>query len=280
MSRYEISKSKKYSSIFWIIFLIVLIAAMTLLYKKNDQNTESAIKSLVIPVEEKVAIKTETIVLPEQANEQKLKDLSIVQNEIKPLNLDLANSDEVFRTALTELSAKLVDWISVKDVIRKYIVIINDLSQKQILYKHRKFLKMPQKMQVKEDSTGLFIAEESYQRYDLLADTIADIDVPKALGVYMTFKPLFEQVYTKFSYPENYRVEDIFIKAAAAIIQAPVLERRIKVVRHSVGYKFADKRLEAMNDVEKQMLRMGSKNTKKIQEKLKQFVKGLLILSE
>jgi len=96
----------------------------------------------------------------------------------------------------------------------------------------------------------------------------------------MTFKPLFEQVYTKFSYPENYRVEDIFIKAAAAIIQAPVLERRIKVVRHSVGYKFADKRLEAMNDVEKQMLRMGSKNTKKIQEKLKQFVKGLLILSE
>lgn len=135
-------------------------------------------------------------------------------------------------------------------------------------------------MQVNQDANGLYIAKKSYQRYDLLANTIASIDTRKALKLYLQFRPLFQQVYNGFSYPKGYRLEDIFMKSAAVVISAPVLDKKIKVVRHATSYRFADKKLEAMGDVEKQMIRMGAKNTKKIQEKLRQFVKAISLLSE
>ena len=43
-------------------------------------------------------------------------------------------------------------------------------------------------------------------------------------------------------------------------------------------YKFADPQLEELNDIQKQLIRMGPNNTFKIQEKLKQFQRHLQTL--
>jgi Protein of unknown function (DUF3014). len=47
-----------------------------------------------------------------------------------------------------------------------------------------------------------------------------------------------------------------------------------------VVYKFADEQLQAMNAVEKQMIRMGPDNTRKVQEKLRQLVQAILLINE
>lgn len=197
-----------------------------------------------------------------------------------PPHINLENSDGLFKKAIAELSSNLAIWFDVHNIIRKYTILINDISQNQLLYKNRMFLRMPQKMQVNQDAGEMYIATESYQRYDFLATTIASIDTRKALKLYLRFRPLFKQVYDGFSYPKGYRLEDIFMKAAAVIINTPVVDKKIKVVKHATSYKFADKKLEAMSAVEKQMLRMGAKNTQKIQAKLRQFAKAISLLDE
>jgi hypothetical protein len=192
----------------------------------------------------------------------------------------LEDSDDSFRNSVEDVSEKLTDWFDFKHIIRKYLVIMNDISQNQIIYKHRKFLKLPKEIVVKKDSHGLYLAKESYDRFNRLADAIASIDTQKGIDLYMTFKPLFEQVFEEFGYPEEYNLEDIFLKAAASVLNAPRQKGRIAVVRHSLRYKFADKNLEALNDVEKLMLRMGPENTKKIQEKLRQLASEIAVLNE
>jgi hypothetical protein len=116
---------------------------------------------------------------------------------------------------------------------------------------------------------------ESYQRYDQLAAAIDALDVKQGIALYQKYTPLFQQVFTTFGYPETYQLDDIFKKAAAQILAAPIIKGHVSLVRPTVRYKFHDPKLEALDPVQKQMLRMGPENTQTIQNKLRLFVQAM-----
>ena len=285
MSRYEQKVNRKSSPVLMIVVVMIFAVLAVWLYQKNKQGTDIDVKTIDIPLA-KPALDSGKKQLPvvdgaeRTGSEKKLINESVEQKIVIPTVIKLEESDETFRKDLGNISESLLTWFQVKDVIRKYIVIINDLSQNQILYKHRKFLKMPQNFVVKEDAQGLYIGQESYARYDQLANAISSLDVQKGLDLYLTFRPLFKQVYDEFGYPAEYQLEDIFMKAAASVLEAPIINGRVSLRRYSVGYKFADAKLEVLNGVEKQMLRMGPDNTQKIQVKLRQLVEAISVLNE
>ncbi len=188
---------------------------------------------------------------------------------------DLEHSDALLREEMTGISPELAGWLNTDQLIRKYVVIANDFSQGLRLEKNLRFLEPDQPFSVDQDNENLFIATKSYQRYDRLAAAINALDVQAALAVYKKFRPLLVQVFRGFSYPDEYGLEDIFTKAAAVVLAAPVRDGQIALERHAIHYKFSDQQLEALNPVHKQMLRMGPDNTRVIQNKLRLFVEGL-----
>ncbi|MCF6204067.1 MAG: DUF3014 domain-containing protein [Methylococcaceae bacterium] len=287
MSRYEQHNDKKFLPLLMIILagILLLLGAWVYILNDEDASIERVSQSLDIPKEKKRSgfrsgINSE--IKPDKNNISEDNDSSGLLNDIpkKPVLMELDTSDEGFKKAVTMVSTDLGDWFEVKDVIRKYIMLIHDVSQNKILFKHKNFLKMPKKNMVKEDEQGLYLTREGYQRYDHFADALVAIDVKKGVSLYLTFKPLFNKVYNIFSYPESYKLEDIFLKAAANVINAPIEEGRIGLIKHTLFYKFSEKKLEKLNDVEKQMLRMGPENTKKIQAKLRQLVEAFSLLNE
>lgn len=283
MSRYEPNLSKTNSTIVVIISVIVLILLLIWLFLKNQNDNQIERMSMGIPIEK---------IVPENKQKEQLKyaDGNQLYNSEKNetgidlftefKDLKLEDSDTSFRQKLGTVSNDLSNWFNAKDIIKKYILIINDLSQNQIIYKNRKFLKISQKFLAKEDAQGLYLPEESYTRYDRLANAIEAIDVQKGLNLYLAFRSLFQQVYDGFSYPADYRLEDIFMKAAASVIESPVIEGRIALIQDTLKYKYADKKLESLSSVQKQMIRMGPENTKKIQIKLRKLVEAIVRLSE
>ena len=285
MSRYEQQASRKKLPVLIILVVVISIISAIWIFQKNKQFTGKEIKLIAIPIAKTESDLNKEVAVDDTAKEggdsEQTQDTDTTEELlINPGMLEPGNSDDGFRKAIVKVSANLSDWFNVKDVIRKYILIINDFSQSQILYKHRKFLKMPLVMVVKNDSQGLYMEKESYSRYDRLANAIDAIDEQKGLSLYLAFRPIFKQVYDEFAYPEDYRLEDIFMKAAASVIEAPIITDRVYLLKHSMRYKFADKKLEALNDVEKQMIRMGPENTKKIQNKLRQLVEAVSVLNE
>jgi len=253
--------------------------------QENDTETEK----IDIPKEIPVAVSTidpvvnrvDEVLISEpvaQSQDQQTEQNNVLTKKI--ILPALEQSDDVFRRELSLVSANLSRWFGGSDVIKKYLVIVNDLSQKQILFKHRIFLKTPGKIVVGEDKQGLYLSEDSYQRYNIFVNAITAIDADKGLQLFLAFKPLFEQVYKEFAYPSDYQLQDLFLKAAANVIEAPIINGRIDLVQHSVRYKFSDKKLESLSDVEKQMIRMGPENTKKIQAKFRELVQVLVAQSE
>ncbi|WP_432743394.1 DUF3014 domain-containing protein [Methylobacter sp. G7] len=193
---------------------------------------------------------------------------------------DLEHSDALLRQEIEGISPAFSEWLNVDQLIRKYVVMANDFSQELRLEKHLRFLKLEQPFTVDPNNESSFIAMKSYRRYDRLAAAINGMDVQATLTVYKKFRPLLLQVFSEFSYPVEYRLDDILTKAAAVILAAPVMDGKIAVVKHAVNYKFADPQLEVLSPIHKQMLRMGPENTRIIQHKLRSLVEGLVNLKE
>ncbi len=151
MSRYQ-QTGKKKSAIGLIITLLVLSGLVIMFYRTPEPEAESDTQAIAIPLTSDVLSTEKNTALKEDDRPQgvaigpPLQDSRVALNEFQPLALDLGSSDEIFRAGLTALSANLAGWLKGKHGVRKLIVLINDLSQNQILYKNRKFLKMPQAM--------------------------------------------------------------------------------------------------------------------------------------
>jgi Protein of unknown function (DUF3014) len=185
---------------------------------------------------------------------------------------DLLTSDDVFRGALIKLSPGLRPWLNSNLLIRKYVVIINDFSQGQRIFKHLSFLRLEEPFAVEQGENGLQMAPKNYRRYDLMAQTINAIDTRAAVALYKRFRPLMLQVFAEFSYPQDITLEGIVKKAGSEILAAPAIDGPVALVRPSVFYKFSDPALEALNPVQKQMIRMGPENTRLIQNKCRDFL--------
>ncbi len=294
MNRYKPQEQKGVSK---LIIALLILGVIAVWFYLNDQSENAVdVIKIDIPKENQSESSVQPAQTVNQITDQELENQpqqTQVQAAInqssqfedssskkQPMLPSLANSDIAFTAALKPVSAELVKWFSTKNVIQKYIVLINDLSQGQILYKHRRFLQAPAKFIAAEDNQGLYLAEQNYKRYNAFANAIDAINVEKGIQFYLTFRPLFEKVFRAFSYSDEYALEDIFLKSAANVIGAQIIEGRIDLVQHSVRYKFADKKLESLSHIDKQMLRMGPENTRKIQRKLRKMAQALTVLSE
>lgn len=194
---------------------------------------------------------------------------STAQQSVLP---DLLSSDNVFRQALIKLSPGFAQWLNSDQLIRKYVLIANDFAQGLRISNHMSFLRLAEPFAVEQGENGLHIVPKSFQRYNKLAQAIQVINVKAAVEVYQKFRPLMLQVFAEFNYPRDITLESIVKKAAAEILAAPALEGQVNLIRPSVYYKFADAELEALNPIQKQMIRMGSENTKIIQNKCREFL--------
>lgn len=288
MSRYERNRKKKSNKSSFLIMPVILAFLLGIfgtilsfrLFNKNrapettpltqgkvagkTASSERLIAEAPISVESKSAK-----LLTEKKAETNPKLLESIEKIVLP---DLLSSDELFRNTLAGLSPSLVQWLNTDQLLRRYVVIINDFAQGYRISKHMSFLRHEEAFSVLQGDNVLYIAPKSTERYDALAQAIKVIDAKAAVAVYQKFKPLMQLVFAEFSYPKEITLETIVKKAAGEILAAPVIEGLIPLVRPSLFYKFADPKLEEINPVQKQMLRMGPENTRIIQEKCREFL--------
>lgn len=298
----EQDESSKISIIIIIICIIILAVIGWFLISggSKDNNAQTAkVEDLVLP--EKEPIKEE----PEEANDE--PELSADQSSTgtdkavddtpelavstrgatkkAPSNsgadqsvVKMEEGDKLLRQELTSLSPGMTNLLQTPKVMDKLVKVINDFSQGQRPFDHTRFFKMDTPFIAETDKQGYYLSEASYRRYDSFAKSFAEIDAAAAVKSYLKMRPFLEKSYEQFGYPDSYKLEDIMKKAAAELIAAPVVDGRVGLVRPTVHYKFENEMLENLSPPQKQMLRMGPKNTRMIQKKLRELVQQLVLL--
>ena len=197
---------------------------------------------------------------------------------LAPVLPSLDDSDTLARSKAGKLStdARWEDWIKPEGLLRRGAAVFETLSAGSVPREALSFLSPRKKFLFKRRSSGVLLDPNGYSRYDKTADIFSSIDAPAAGAFLKEMKPLFEQACREFggrtcAYP------DAFTRAATPLIETPVVEGEVKLKDSEKGivYLFADERLERLKPAQKQLLRMGPRNQKLIQAKLKDILKAL-----
>ncbi|MFA5983556.1 MAG: DUF3014 domain-containing protein [Methylococcaceae bacterium] len=292
MGRYSDTKNKKNNS-FIKNAVLVLVAIQVLIFGVFygiklqypgffEQPAQEVVLALPVPAPNSDRAYYQTLPNPSGHTDPALapvpvniEDIEGLQEEHAFVLPNLENSDGLFRESLIRISPALGEWLVGDQLIRKGMLIINDFSQGQRLVKNIAFLKLKQRFVADVGNQGLLMGPTSYQRYNEFVAAVDAMDVGALLALYKSFKPLCQQVFAEFSYPQAYRLDDVIAKAAAEMLAAPIIEAPIELVNFGVRYKFASTDLEALSPVQKQLLRMGPENTRILQNKLRLIIEAL-----
>jgi len=190
-----------------------------------------------------------------------------------PLPLPKLNdSDKEIQHAASKLNPALkwADWITTEEAIRKFVVVIDNLAQGKIAKKYLPIPKPEHKFKHTEDGIKVYLDPAGFERYTPYISLFESVDNEMASALYQRYSPLMEQAFDELGYP-NRNFHDTLMQAFDVLLNAPIMEEEIELVRPSVLYKFAYPTLEKSPAAHKQLIRMGPDNTRRLQGKVQQL---------
>jgi hypothetical protein len=198
------------------------------------------------------------------------------QPEVKLPALD--QSDDFVRQMMRNLSphGKLGEWLRIKNVIRVFVAAVDNIANGKSPRPQLGFLSPGQAFPVTEKGDRIYLDPKGYGRFDIITDAIVSFSSTRTAQVYQKLRPLFQEAYRELGYPQQ-DFHATFIQAMKRILDAPIVEREVLLKEEGKGlnYVFIDDGLENMSEVQRHLLRMGPKNTQKIQQKVREIALAL-----
>jgi hypothetical protein len=157
-----------------------------------------------------------------------------------------------------------VSWLEREDLMRRFAVVVDNAAMGNIPRQQLDFLAPEGPFPVVRDNDDIFVDERGFARYDRFVDTVVRVSPERAADLMDLFSPLFSQALQELGYvhPEPRARLRAAIDHALA---TPVIEDRIQLVQPGVLYQYADPDLEALTPLQKQLMRMGPDNLRRLQ---------------
>jgi len=179
------------------------------------------------------------------------------------------------RTLLEAISSdpRYRAWLAEGDVVRRWAVVTDNLAEGVSPRKQLGLFSLARPFSVLKRGRKQVIAPESYERFDGFADAVASADPKAFAAAYRELHAALEAAYRGLGYPDG-SLDRATGKALRRIEGVPVPEGEV-AVEGDGPYALADARLERLGPAEKQLLRMGPKNLRRIQAKAREIREAL-----
>ncbi len=183
----------------------------------------------------------------------------------------LDESDALAKKSGASLSAnpRVAAWLATDDVIRNFVVAVDTIVGGATPAPRLVRMRPAGAFRVREARDGLFIDPRSFERYAPIADAVDSIDPQSAAAVCGTLKPRMVDAYRELGRDGSLDVS--LERAIVALLRTPTIGPDTRVVPKGGTYAFEDPALEELTPAQKQLARMGPRNARMIQDKLRQI---------
>jgi hypothetical protein len=191
-------------------------------------------------------------------------------------DIRLNTSDEPVRELVTDCSTHpdFAQWLKNKNILRRSVAIVDNISNGASPAPHLQFLLPSDQFKVIERNGKIILDQSSYIRYQPITMVLVSLDSEKLVRVYRQLAPVIEEAYSELGYPGT-KFQETLEETIDVLLKTPIPEGEILLEEKVTTYAFADPNLEALNDAQKQFLRMGPQNVRKIQAKLREIKEAL-----
>jgi Protein of unknown function (DUF3014) len=183
----------------------------------------------------------------------------------------LEQTDAVVRELVAKLSShpKVAAWLATNQLLRNFTVVVNSIASGRTPSRQLTRLKPTGPFEVRKEGSATEIDPRSYRRYDSYADAVAGLDAHGTARLYATLKPRIQDAYRELGNPDN--VDRALERAIRELLATPVIDGSVALASKSVAYEYADPRLQSLSSAQRQLLRMGPRNVRIIQAKLREL---------
>lgn len=190
-------------------------------------------------------------------------------------------TDAIVRELVAQLSSHptIAAWLTTDQLIRNFTVVVENISNGKTPSGHLGKVRPTGSFQVREDRGSLWIDSRSFRRYDKYADAVAALDARGAARLYATLRPRLVDGYRELGHLDG-NFDQALERALIELLKTPVVDGDIALASKTVAYEFADPRLQSLSSAQRQFLRMGSRNVRLIQGKLREMAPFLGIPPE
>ncbi len=262
-SEEELSVQEKLTSL-WPVWAGVAVLAFALGFYWFFRSGPSEEVPTAPPVED-VSPRPEVVEPPPEPESEESIELPL-----------LDASDELVRKLIGALSsnAEWAEWLANEELIRTFVAVVHNIAEGVSPKRHLPFLAPVKPFEATYDSGTFYVNPKSYDRYNLVAEVASSVNARGAAEVYQNFKPLIDQAHEEMGYPDS-DFDETLSRALDQLLKTPVPDGFIELSGETVAYRYVDPRLERLNSAQKQFLRMGPKNVRKIKEKVNELKAAL-----
>lgn len=174
----------------------------------------------------------------------------------------------------------LLTFLQLDGFVRRAVATVDNLARSQAPVMVWPVIPTPQRFTTQRGENGVeTIHPGNSQRYAPLVLMIESVDTGKAVDLYRSLYPLFQQAYEELGFPGRY-FNDRLVQVLDHLIATPVPTEPLAVTlvdvkgtvpstRPWVRYELADPALESLSAGRKMLLRTGPDNQRRLQAKLK-----------
>ena len=188
----------------------------------------------------------------------------------------LAESDAFVRERATTASARpeLAAWLAGEGLVTRFVAAVDNVANGESPRESLRELGPRGPFQAALRSGRHFVTPRSWSRYDLVAAVFGSLDAAACARLHELLLPLFEEAYGELGRREG-RFDDLLARAFRELLRTPVRDGESEVVPGIRSYRYADPELEGLSPAQKHLLRMGPRNARAIQARLRELAAAL-----
>jgi hypothetical protein len=273
------SSEKKSLAPHFVIVGIVLIVILAVVFWPSDDKPEvvEAPEPEVVEPQAPPAIEPEVFETQPVAPTVELEEKEVVEPlpevvEEKPEPLDV--SDPAIKSSLLENSTadeSSVNRMLVNEgLLQRFVVSVTNLANDEMAPNHQLLTPPEQNFRVYSQAGKQWIDAASYKRYTPYVNMLESFDNEGLLNVYAMYKDDIQAKYAEIGDPDK-DFNTVLLDAIDQLLDTPEVPVPVEVYTDSVAYKYADERLENLNEPQKQLLRTGPDNMRRIKAKLREL---------
>ena len=179
--------------------------------------------------------------------------------------------DTFLRALLGALSAHpdFVRWLTTDDLVQQMANGIDRVSRGQSPAAYVPVLRPVGDFEVTRRPSAITVDPASYQRYDRLASLVESVEARGVAEAYRTIEPRLDEAYRALGRTEG-GVDNAVDTALQLLLDTPVTTDPVTLVPgKGATYAYSDPELERLTPIQKQLLRMGPDNVRRIQARLR-----------
>ncbi|CAI8166227.1 MAG: Uncharacterised protein [Pseudidiomarina mangrovi] len=249
-----------------IVIVVAIAAAIIAWLWVNQQRQQPT------PVEQPQVVEIEPAEQPEQPQEieqlppELPETVEIEVVEEQPILPELATSTADVLAQL-QLAQQDTSALTSTQLIRDAVVFIDNLRN-GVVVRDKAGIDGPRNaFRVLEQNGKLYIDPRSYDRYNTLVDWFVSLDTEVLVTMMQRYRPLIVAALAEIGYPDT-APEQVLLDAIAVLNDTPAVGTVVELTDDTVMYRFADPALESLPDAQKQMLRLGPDNIRRVKLKL------------